>query len=156
MKAVVAAFNQELALVGAVITNLRMDLFEALVDITLDITTWWPGAEYQWLSSILPPTTVSTARAGESSYVKMNLEVTHYSEKVLSSPRWHLYLLTICSNIVMWTILKCFPTVGKKIKMSNFNSEELLCPVRFPPRSSVLWRTFNGICGKLLTAPGWV
>ena len=35
MKGVVAAFNQEKALVGAfsVITNLRMDLFEALVDI---------------------------------------------------------------------------------------------------------------------------
>ena len=34
MKAVVAAFNQEKALVGAfsVITNLRMDFFEALVD----------------------------------------------------------------------------------------------------------------------------
>ena len=33
MKAVVAAFNQEKALVGAfsVITNLRMDIFEALV-----------------------------------------------------------------------------------------------------------------------------
>ena len=33
VKAVVAAFNQEKALVGAfsVITNLRMDLFEALV-----------------------------------------------------------------------------------------------------------------------------
>ena len=35
MKAVVAAFNQEKALVGvfSVITNLRMDLFEALVSI---------------------------------------------------------------------------------------------------------------------------
>ena len=35
MKAVVAAFNQEKALVGAfsVIMNLRMDLFEALVEI---------------------------------------------------------------------------------------------------------------------------
>ena len=35
MKAVVAAFNQEKALVGAfsVITNLRMELFEALLDI---------------------------------------------------------------------------------------------------------------------------
>ena len=34
VKAVVAAFNQEKALVGAfsVITNLRMELFEALVD----------------------------------------------------------------------------------------------------------------------------
>ena len=37
MKAVVAAFNQEKALVGAfsVITNLRMDLFGALVDIVI-------------------------------------------------------------------------------------------------------------------------
>ena len=37
MKAVVAAFNQEKALVGAfsVITNLRMELFEALVDLHL-------------------------------------------------------------------------------------------------------------------------
>ena len=35
MKAVLAAFNQEKALVGAfsVITNLRMELFEALVDM---------------------------------------------------------------------------------------------------------------------------
>ena len=35
MKAVVAAFNQEKALVGAfsVITNLRTELFQALVDI---------------------------------------------------------------------------------------------------------------------------
>ena len=38
MKAVVAAFNQEKALVGAfsVITNLRMQLFEALVDTRLE------------------------------------------------------------------------------------------------------------------------
>ena len=38
MKAVVAAFNQEKALVGAfsVITNLRMDLLEALMRILLD------------------------------------------------------------------------------------------------------------------------
>ena len=35
MKAVVAAFNQEKALVGAfsVITNLRMELFQALLEI---------------------------------------------------------------------------------------------------------------------------
>ena len=35
MKAVIAAFNQEKALVGAfsVITNLRMDLFEALLEM---------------------------------------------------------------------------------------------------------------------------
>ena len=40
MKAVVAAFNQEKALVGAfsVITNLRMELFEALVDNNMTIS----------------------------------------------------------------------------------------------------------------------
>ena len=40
MKAVVAAFNQEKALVGAfsVITNLQMELFEALVTATAGIT----------------------------------------------------------------------------------------------------------------------
>ena len=39
MKAVVAAFNQEKALVGAfsVITNLQMELFGALVDMCLNI-----------------------------------------------------------------------------------------------------------------------
>ena len=39
MKAVVAAFNQEKALVGAfsVITNFRMELFEALICSHLDV-----------------------------------------------------------------------------------------------------------------------
>ena len=42
VKAVVAAFNQEKALVGAfsVITNLRMDLFEALVTTILVRSMW--------------------------------------------------------------------------------------------------------------------
>ena len=41
MKAVVAAFNQEKALVGAfsVITNLRMELFEALVITDIEVIT---------------------------------------------------------------------------------------------------------------------
>ena len=41
MKAVVAAFNQEKALVGAfsVITNLRMELFEALVSSIVFLVT---------------------------------------------------------------------------------------------------------------------
>ena len=52
MKAVVAAFNQEKALVGAfsVITNLRMELFEALIDnvsiggVVVSLVTWsWPA-----------------------------------------------------------------------------------------------------------------
>ena len=48
MKAVVAAFNQEKALVGAfsVITNLRMELFEALVNICVqDLTVKWVDEE---------------------------------------------------------------------------------------------------------------
>ena len=53
MKAVVAAFNQEKALVGAfsVITNIRMDLFEALV---LTLTLWHaatpraPSRQFLW------------------------------------------------------------------------------------------------------------
>ena len=42
MKAVVAAFNQEKALVGAfsVITNLRMELFEALADSERGHRSW--------------------------------------------------------------------------------------------------------------------
>ena len=42
MKAVVAAFNQEKALVGAfsVITNLRMEIFEALVLTPISHTDW--------------------------------------------------------------------------------------------------------------------
>ena len=47
MKAVVAAFNQEKALVGAfsVITNLRMELFQALVQ-TLQSPTLPPVRRY--------------------------------------------------------------------------------------------------------------
>ena len=44
MKAVVAAFNQEKALVGAfsVLTNLRMELFQALVNTALvSLSTFW-------------------------------------------------------------------------------------------------------------------
>ena len=48
MKAVVAAFNQEKALVGAfsVITNLRMELFQALVVVDVGRQ----GAETQYLT----------------------------------------------------------------------------------------------------------
>ena len=53
MKAVVAAFNQEKALVGAfsVITNLRMELFEALVGRG--------GAGHRWKVEVLQLFTVS-------------------------------------------------------------------------------------------------
>ena len=51
MKAVVAALNQEKALVGAfsVITNLRMELFEALVSTNqapLPVMVWIHGGAY--------------------------------------------------------------------------------------------------------------
>ena len=41
MKAVLAAFNQEKALVGALsmITNLRMELFQALVEAALELSS---------------------------------------------------------------------------------------------------------------------
>ena len=55
MKAVVAAFNQERVLVGAfsVITNLRMELFQALVP-TLDPVTVGRCESGVWLGKFLP------------------------------------------------------------------------------------------------------
>ena len=53
MKAVVAAFNQEKALVGAfsVITNLRMQLFEAL-DIIINVDcVYWAGLYWAGLGN---------------------------------------------------------------------------------------------------------
>ena len=55
MKAVVAAFNQEKALVGAfsVITNLRMELFQALITISITKTITvptCPGCSRRWTS----------------------------------------------------------------------------------------------------------
>ena len=51
MKAVVAAFNQEKALVGAfsVITNLRMDFFEALVIMS---THGWARHQHNWAAEL--------------------------------------------------------------------------------------------------------
>ena len=50
MKAVVAAFNQEKALVGAfsVITNIRMELFEALVSSESPAAGVRGAAEWHW------------------------------------------------------------------------------------------------------------
>ena len=62
MKAVVAAFNQEKALVGAfpVITNLRMELFEALVPVCpSEQIASFPERTIceEWPLSKLPPVT---------------------------------------------------------------------------------------------------
>ena len=48
MKVVVAAFNQEKALIGAfsVITNLRMELFQALINTPLLLLTPDPAVKY--------------------------------------------------------------------------------------------------------------
>ena len=58
MKAVVAAFNQEKALVGAfsVLTNLRMELFQALVEIWYDT---WKDVRGKTSSNNLPHSTFS-------------------------------------------------------------------------------------------------
>ena len=66
MKAVVAAFNQEKALVGAfsVITNLRMELFQALVIIiitTLIIFITWARVLPRVSGSMTSPNTRATA-----------------------------------------------------------------------------------------------
>ena len=57
MKAVVAAFNQEKALVGAfsVITNLRMELFEALVAHAGRVPVLPPPARqtYHWAENVI-------------------------------------------------------------------------------------------------------
>ena len=49
MKAVVAAFNQEKALVGAfsVIMNVRMELFEALLTL-LNLSVWVTTCHWWW------------------------------------------------------------------------------------------------------------
>ena len=68
MKAVVAAFNQEKALVGAfsVITNLRMQLFEALLPYTLHTLSYWsagwvePGSASRHYTQDLGPVTCDT------------------------------------------------------------------------------------------------
>ena len=61
MKAVVAAFNQEKAPVGAfsVITNLRMELFEALVEIQTEgampsLFTFFPDTFIHKISALAP------------------------------------------------------------------------------------------------------
>ena len=74
MKAVVAAFNQEKALVGAfsVITNLRMELFEALVKedsrarcwVVRNGTSWWE-AEQEREGKEEEEQEVTLAEAGE-------------------------------------------------------------------------------------------
>ena len=58
MKAVVAAFNQEKALVGAfsVITNLRMQLFEALVATDVTVTLYYVQVSSARQLSWLPAT----------------------------------------------------------------------------------------------------
>ena len=55
MKAVVAAFNQEKALVGAfsVITNLWMDLFEALLQTVTPCP--WPGDAMESVKKVTSP-----------------------------------------------------------------------------------------------------
>ena len=53
MKAVVAAFNQEKALVGAfsVIMNLRMELFEALIKVPrVQECVHWDIQSHRWVS----------------------------------------------------------------------------------------------------------
>ena len=90
MKAVVAAFNQEKALVGAfsVITNLRMELFEALLvtppsggdgAVLLGPATWprqhWALLEYlQWADK----------QEGDKFYSPQTSHISHLSTATLT------------------------------------------------------------------------
>ena len=67
VKAVVATFNQEKALVGAfsVITNLRMDLFEALVHRGIPGDTTRHAADVSVnMAAVLPITCIMLVTAG--------------------------------------------------------------------------------------------
>ena len=86
MKAVVAAFNQEKALVGAfsVITNLRMELFEALV-YRLQVGTSpstspaWPPLALVGLNRVDTAEDIELARSTSGSHgVKLGHDRGHF------------------------------------------------------------------------------
>ena len=96
MKAVVAAFNQEKALVGAfsVITNLRMELFEALVQAA---TVFWdedPATSTIQRVSLaelqFPAVTVCPDHATPAHAVRtvLNMWVTRHSRHVSDIWQW--------------------------------------------------------------------
>ena len=82
MKAVVAAFNQEKALVGAfsVITNLRMELFEALVQsvvtIGSSIITVTISIKCSW--SVLCVISICLIRAQYSHHITNKEAINYY------------------------------------------------------------------------------
>ena len=89
MKAVVAAFNQEKALVGAfsAITNLRMELFEALVPSQRVGRTWHtqPGARGR-----------SAPQAPHSAAV-VGLSSVHWAQDQSDT------ILATCSLLLLWS-----------------------------------------------------
>ena len=74
MKAVVAAFNQEKALVGAfsVITNIRMDLFEALTWILFPVSGVVPSSVRIISNLAVSRSSGDTAHSGERSSILSN------------------------------------------------------------------------------------
>ena len=89
MKAVVAAFNQEKALVGAfsVIKNLRMEIFEALA---------WT----QLTARMMAGTTVSTER--EKQRGRLGLSAAHSAVRLSSGsrpPQMALILPPVCEGL---------------------------------------------------------
>ena len=117
MKAVVAAFNQEKALVGAfsVITNLRMELFQALlennpitvIDIDLAAETWraetvlstltrmWSSQISEWLAQLLRVSTTDSAEKVHCMLMSLNAQIQSFIWRhaarqmdVPGKPRW--------------------------------------------------------------------
>ena len=87
MKAVVAAFNQEKALVGAfsVITNLRMELFEALTQMVAQVfeMPWILNTAWKIIKSLLPPPAVARIKFVTKSNIKV--APCHYNISILTS-----------------------------------------------------------------------
>ena len=122
MKAVVAAFNQEKALVGAfsVITNLRMDPFEALVysgdsgatHRTSGLSITCPHAADNWSRlaftyCAVPPTPSvavpfsSTGEVSSSSTYIRRVYIYHVTCAILlSMPKWYMICYTLSSSML--------------------------------------------------------
>ena len=103
MKAVVAAFNQEKALVGAfsVITNLRMELFEALEETFLVGKVKECMKNFQWSSpgqdwAPLPPLLPLVLGMGSGSAGVVKASQSHS----LLPIRWNTYSLPFISQSI--------------------------------------------------------
>ena len=104
MKAVVAAFNQEKALVGAfsVITNLRMELYELLgSEVWLGVGVV-AGVVAMVLLLVLAVLAVTRTRKRRQGSPGPASTATSNTEQVQSWPKYHRVNLPSVEDIMMW------------------------------------------------------